>query len=223
MSRPHPIDDSPDKKSQDLPPLRIVIVQTVMLEEPPPAELHAQLQRIRALHAGLLQAGYHIIASLPGDLHLPERLARLEPDLIIIDAESDARDVLEYVVVATRDAPRPIALFTEDGDRGRMAAAMEAGVTAYVVAGLQPERVKPVLDVAMARFHAEQKLRHELQDAKIKLAERKIVEKAKGLLMQRQQLSEEAAYAKLRSMAMERKLKLAVMAQRLLDAADLLA
>lgn len=211
------------KNSSDAPPLRIVVVNTVLFQEGEADEqLLAQLARSRALQAGLQQAGYDVIASLPGDMRLPERLLQLQPDLIIVDAESDARDVLEHIVLATRSAPRPIALFTEDGDQGRMAAAMEAGVTAYVVAGLQPERVKPVLDVAMARFKAEQKLRAELRDARTQLAERKIIERAKGLLMQRQRLSEDEAYQKMRRMAMERKLKLADVAKILLDAVELL-
>ncbi|MES2106007.1 MAG: ANTAR domain-containing protein [Pseudomonadota bacterium] len=203
--------------------LRIVVVTTVILQENEQDEqLQAQLERSRALRIGLLQAGYNIIASLPGDFYLPERLAQLQPDLIIIDAESDARDVLEHVVMATRDAPRPIALFTEDGDQSSMAAAMEAGVSAYVVAGLQPERVKPVLDVALARFKADQRLRAELSDTKAKLAERKTIERAKGLLMERHHLSENDAYQKLRKLAMEKNLKLVDIAQRILDVADLL-
>jgi response regulator NasT len=153
---------------------------------------------------------------------LPDRVAQLQPDMIIIDAESDARDVLEHVVMATRDAPRPIVLFTEDQAQSSMEAAMAAGVSAYIVAGLQSERVKPVLDVAMARFNADQKLRNELSDTKLKLAERKTVERAKGLLMERHTISEDEAYSKLRRMAMDKNLKLSELAQRLIDAADLL-
>ena len=205
------------------PSLRIVVVNTVILREnEQEAHAQAQLARSRALRIGLLQAGYNIIAVLPGDLYMTERIAQLQPDMIIIDAESDSRDVLEHMVLATRDAPRPIVLFTEDGDQTNMAAAMEAGVSAYVVAGLQADRIKPVLDVAMARFNADQKLRHELSDTKAKLAERKTIERAKGLLMERHHLSENDAYQKLRKQAMEKNLKLADLAQRVLDVADLL-
>ena len=205
------------------PSLRIVVVNTVILREnEQEAHAQAQLARSRALRIGLLQAGYNIIAVLPGDLYMTERIAQLQPDMIIIDAESDSRDVLEHMVLATRDAPRPIVLFTEDGDQTNMAAAMEAGVSAYVVAGLQTDRIKPVLDVAMARFNADQKLRHELSDTKAKLAERKTIERAKGLLMERHHLSENDAYQKLRKQAMEKNLKLADLAQRVLDVADLL-
>lgn len=186
------------------------------------AQAWAAAERARALRIGLLEAGYNIIAVFPADIHLPERVAQLQPDLIIIDAESDARDVLEHVVVATRDAPRPIVLFTEDHDTSSMEAAMDAGVSAYVVAGLKAERIKPVLDVAMARFNADQKLRSELSDTKLKLAERKKVDRAKGLLMARYNLSEEEAYQKLRRQAMDKNLKLSEVAQRILDVADLL-
>ncbi|MFZ6815529.1 ANTAR domain-containing response regulator [Undibacterium sp. Rencai35W] len=211
-------------ESVTLPPsLKIVVVNTVILyedEQDPHAQ--AQLARSRALRIGLLQAGYNIIAVIPGDMYMSERIAQLQPDMIIIDAESDSRDVLEHMVMATRDAPRPIVLFTEDSNQSNMAAAMEAGVSAYVVAGLHSERIKPVLDVAMARFNADQKLRSELSDTKAKLAERKTIERAKGLLMERHQLSENEAYQKLRRQAMEKNLKLVDLAQRVLDVADLL-
>lgn len=209
--------------SPDLHSLRIVVVNSVA----PPEDDHdphalEQAERARALRIGLLQAGYNIVAVFPADMHLPERVAQLQPDMIIIDAESDARDVLEHVVVATREARRPIVLFTEDPDKSSMEAAMEAGVSAYVVAGLQAERVKPVLDVALARFNAEQKLRTELSDTKLKLAERKTIERAKGLLMACHGISEDEAYQKLRRMAMDKNLKLSELAQRILDVADLL-
>jgi response regulator NasT len=142
--------------------------------------------------------------------------------MIIIDAESQARDTLEHVVMATRDARRPIVLFTDDDDTSHVPDAIAAGVTAYVVAGLAPERVKPVLDVAMARFRHEESLRRELADARTELSDRKVIDRAKGLLMSRQGLSEEAAYARLRKAAMDKGLRLADVAQRILDVSDLL-
>ena len=207
-----------------LPPkLRIVVATTVVLPgEHDDAALAAQVRRGNALRIGLLEAGYDLVASLPADMFLPERIAQLQPDLIIIDAESDARDVLEHIVIASRDERRPIVLFTEDASAASMAAAMAAGVSAYIVAGLQAERIKPVLGVALARFRQEQKLLDELADTRHKLAERKVVERAKGVLMAHQHLSEEQAYQKLRSMAMNKKLKLSEIAQRILDVEDLL-
>jgi response regulator NasT len=194
--------------------LRIVLVH-------PPHESDASL-RAAALQAGLAEAGYELVASLPADLNLPEQIARLQPDMIIVDAESDARDVLEHIVVVTRDERRPIVMFTEDDKQSSMDAAIEAGVSAYIVAGLKPERIKPVLSVAMARFRKEQKLLDELQDTKHKLAERKVVDRAKGLLMSRHGMTEEQAYQRLRTMAMNKNLKLADIAQRILDVEDLL-
>jgi response regulator NasT len=207
----------------DVRSLRIIVINSIV---PPEGEQDAlawtQAERARALRIGLLEAGYNIIAVFPADLHLPERVAQLQPDMIIIDAESDARDVLEHVVVATQGAPRPIVLFTENHDKSGMEAAMAAGVSAYVVAGLHSERIKPVLDVALARFKVEQKLRTELSDTKLKLAERKTIERAKGLLMERHKMPEHEAYQKLRRLAMDKNLKLSEVAQRILDVADLL-
>lgn len=203
--------------------LRIIVVHTVIgAADEDDAALRAQAARAHALHAGLIEAGYDIVASLPADMHLPARIAQLQPDMIIIDAESDARDVLEHIVIATRDERRPIVMFTESEDTGRMEAAMAAGVSAYIVAGLHADRIKPVLNVALARFKQEQKLRSELSDTKLKLAERKMVERAKGVLMARHGMSEEVAYQKLRSMAMNKNMKLSDIAQRLLDVEDLL-
>jgi response regulator NasT len=200
--------------------LRIVVVNTA----PGAGEeaMAAQARRNTALRIGLLESGYDIVASLPADIFLPERIAQIQPDMIIIDSESDARDVLEHIVIATRDEPRPIVLFTDDQDRTSMDAAIDAGVSAYIVAGLQAERVKPVLDVALARFRRERRLLGELSDTRRQLADRKLVERAKGLLMAKSGLTEDQAYQKLRSMAMNRKLKLAEVAQRVLDVEDLL-
>jgi response regulator NasT len=200
--------------------LRIVVVNTTPCGGEQAAA--AQAQRNTALRIGLLESGYDIVAALPADVFLPERIAQIQPDMIIIDSESDARDVLEHIVIATRDEPRPIVLFTDDQDPSSMDAALGAGVSAYIVAGLLPERVKPVLDVALARFRRERRLLDELSDTRRQLADRKLVERAKGVLMARSGLTEEQAYQKLRSMAMNRNLKLGEVAQRVLDVEDLL-
>jgi response regulator NasT len=203
--------------------LRIVIVAPDSLS-PDPADVEAkwEAERSRSLRIGLLENGYNIVAVLPVDVFLPDRLTQIQPDMIIVDAESQARDTLEHVVMATRDARRPIVLFTEDDDTTHVRDAIAAGVTAYVVAGMAPDRVKPVLDVAMARFQHEEALRRELADARLQLSERKVVERAKGMLMQRQGISESDAYARLRKTAMDKGLKLSEVAQRILDVADLL-
>ena len=183
----------------------------------------ALVERSRQLRIGLLQGGFNLIATLPADTFLRERLAQLQPDMIIVDAESDARDSLEHVVMATRDERRPIVLFTNDDDTRHVGEAVAAGVSAYIVAGLSPARIRPILDVAMARFEYEEKLRRELADARGELKDRKTVDRAKGLLMQRQGLSEQAAYEKLRKAAMDKGMRLGEVARQLLDMADLLA
>lgn len=204
--------------------LRIVIVAPDSLVLDPADPLaDSEAQRSRELRIGLLQNGCNIVAVLPADVFLPDRLAQIGPDMIIVDAESQARDTLEHVVMATRDARRPIVLFTEDSDTTHVRDAIAAGVTAYVVAGLAPDRVRPVLDVALARFQHEEGMRRELADARSQLSDRKAIDRAKGLLMQRQGLSEEEAYARLRKTAMDKGLKVADVAQRILDVADLLA
>ena len=204
--------------------LRIVIVAPDVrsLDFADPAQSADELARSRKLRIGLLEGGYDIVAVLPADTFLPHRLAQIDPDLIIIDAESQARDTLEHVVLATRDATRPIVLFTDDADTSHVSEAIAAGVTAYVVAGLDANRVRPVLEVAMARFRHEQSIRHELAQARLQLSERKLIDQAKALLMRRLELSEPDAYARLRKTAMDKGLKLAEVAQRVLDIADLL-
>ena len=202
--------------------LRIVIVAPDLAPDASDPEAGTEAERSRALRIGLLEHGYNIVAVLPADVFLPDRLAQIAPDMIIVDAESQARDTLEHVVMATREERRPIVLFTNDDDTTHVGAAIAAGVTAYVVAGLAPERVKPVLDVAMARFQHEEGLRRELADARTELSDRKLIDRAKALLIRHHGLTEEEAYARLRRTAMEKRLKLADVAQRLIDVSDLL-
>lgn len=204
--------------------LRIVIVAPESLT-PTADDTDAVVEaaRSRSLRIGLLANGYNIVAVLPIDAFLPDRISQIQPDMIIVDAQSEARDTLEHVVMSTRDERRPIVLFTDDADTSHVGAAIAAGVTAYVVAGLAPERIKPVLDVAMARFRHEESLRAELADARTQLSDRKLIDRAKGLLMTRQGLSEDEAYARLRKTAMDRGLRIAEVAQRLIDIADMLA
>lgn len=204
--------------------LRLVIVAPESLApDPADAEARHEAERSRSLRIGLLEAGYNIVAVLPADAFLPDRIAQIQPDMIVVDAESQARDILEHVVFATRDDRRPIVMFTEDEDTSHVGDAIAAGVSAYVVAGLANERIKPVLEVAMLRFRHEENLRRELADARTQLEERKLIDRAKGLLMARQGCSEQEAYARLRKTAMDRGLKLAEVAQRLIDVADMLS
>ena len=203
--------------------LRIVVVAPDLAITNPDDQHAARLAaRSRMLRIGLLENNYNLVAAIPADTFLAERLAQLQPDLIIVDSESEARDALEHVVMATREAPRPIVMFTNDEDTTHVKDAVAAGVCAYIVAGLAPQRIRPILDVAMARFAHEQALRAELADARTELQDRKTIDRAKGLLMQRQGLSEQAAYEKLRKTAMDKGLKLGEVARRMLDMVDLL-
>jgi response regulator NasT len=210
--------------------LRIVVVAPDLdITDPDDEQAIAQAERSRSLRIGLLENGFNLIASLPADVFLTERIAQLQPDLIVVDAESDARDALEHVVMATRDERRPIVMFTNDADTGDVKHAVAAGVSAYIVAGLSPARIRPILDVALARFDHEQALlqtlastQSERDELSAELKNRKLIDRAKGLLMQRQGLSEDEAFKKMRKTAMDKGLKLAEVAQRMLDVADLL-
>ena len=204
--------------------LRIVIVAPDSLAtDPANAVSETEVRRSRWLRIGLLESGYNIVAVLPADVFLPDRLAQIAPDMIVVDADSDARDTLEHVVMATRDARRPIVLFTEDNDTSHVKQAIAAGVTAYVVAGLAPDRVKPVLEVALARFQHEESMRQELAAVRNELSGRKLIDRAKGIMMRSQGILEDEAYARLRKTAMDKGMKVAEVAQRVIDLADLLA
>lgn len=210
--------------------LRIVVVSVEPGDSPQRDGLSLrQAARARSLRISLLEGGFNLVAVLPADVFLGERLLQLAPDLVIVDAESDARDALEHVVLATRDAQRPIVMFTNDQDAATARAAVSAGVAAYVVAGLAPQRLRPILDVALARFARDQALQTELADAREEISalntamkDRAVIDRAKALLMQRQSLDEASAYARLRKAAMDKNLRLADVAQRMLDAAELL-
>ena len=175
------------------------------------------------LREELTRLGCQVLAVLDAAVELAQSVEQLDPDLVIIGADSPSRDTLENIAVMSQSAPRPIVLFTDDPDRSRMQRAIRAGVSSYVVAGLARERLRPILDVALARFEADAALRAELDAARGELHARKRIEKAKGILMQARGLSEEAAYRELRKMAMDRGIKLAEVAQRIIDAKQLLS
>jgi response regulator NasT len=179
-------------------------------------------ERADILRDGLRRAGYEVSASLSSPVSLLATIEQLKPDVIVIDTESPSRDVLEHLVVLTQHTPRPVVMFSSDGAPETIREAVRAGVSAYVVDGLDPNRIRAIVDVAIAQFEDFQRLREELAQANLKLAERKLVERAKGLLMKRRSLDEQAAYALLRKFAMDRKLRLGEVAQQLIDAADLL-
>jgi response regulator NasT len=175
------------------------------------------------LREELTRLGCQVLAVLDAAVELVRRVETLDPDLVIIGADSPSRDTLENIAVMSQSAPRPIVLFTDDPDRERMQRAIRAGVSSYVVAGLARERLQPILDVALARFEADATLRAELDAARGELHSRKRIEKAKGFLMQARGLSEEDAYREMRKMAMDRGVKLAEIAERIIEARQLLS
>lgn len=181
------------------------------------------LARSTPLKKSLIDAGYEVVGQLSGTADLDKAVAQMQPDVIIIDTESPSRDTLEHICVVSRDDPRAIVMFTHDGETEKIRAATQAGVSAYVVGGLDSARLKPIMDAAMVRFEEYQALRNELESATTKLAERKAVERAKGILMKQRGLDEEAAYQALRKMAMERGTKLGEIAQQVIKAAELLS
>src|SRR5664279_5013670 len=158
----------------------VVVVPDLAVEDQADDYAISQAERSRSLRIGLLENGFNLFASLPADVYLTERLAQLQPDMIIVDAESEARDALEHVVMATRDARRPIVMFINDSDTSHVKDAVAAGVSAYIVSGLSTERIRLILNVAMARFQHEQALREELAATKSELQDRKVIDRAKG-------------------------------------------
>jgi len=178
-------------------------------------------RRSTPLKQALAGAGYEVV-DRPSSADLNVAVAELQPDVIIIDVDSPSRDTLEHIIVAGRDDPRPIVMFSHDGDTEKIRSATRAGVSAYVVGGLESERIRPILDAAIARFEEYRAIITELDRANLKLSERKNVERAKGVLMKQRGLGEDEAYSLMRKMAMDRNVKLAELAEQIVEAAKLL-
>ena len=174
------------------------------------------------LETGLKDAGFENVTLLADTTALLDRIYTVDPDVIIIDLENPSRDVLEQMFQVSRIVRRPIAMFVDQSDRATIAAAMEAGVSAYIVDGLKKERVRAILDMTISRFSVFDRLRSELEETKSALKNRKIIEKAKGILMKSRGLDEEAAYALLRRTAMSKGKRIADVAESLLNTIDLL-
>ncbi len=178
--------------------------------------------RASILEEGLREAGYTEVTVVRDMQNLLRRIVDADPDVIFIDLENPNRDVLEQMFQVSRCVRRPIAMFVDRSDTQTIESAVEAGVGAYIVDGLRKERVKSILDMAVSRFNAFTRLRDELDNAKQELEERKVIERAKGLLMKERSLSEEAAYNLLRKAAMNENRRLADVAQSVVTAARLL-
>jgi response regulator NasT len=173
------------------------------------------------LDAGLREAGFANVILLGETTGLLNSIYRIDPDVILIDLENPSRDVLEQMFQVSRVVRRPIAMFVDQSDRDTTRAAVEAGVSAYIVDGLKQGRVKDILELCISRFNAVAHLQDELDRAKTALEERKTIDRAKGILMQAKGLSEEQAYALLRKTAMNEKRKIAEVAQAVITASEL--
>jgi two-component system, response regulator / RNA-binding antiterminator len=179
-------------------------------------------RRATLIRDELTKLGHLVVGVVESALTLHDCVLRLQPDVVIVDADSPSRDTLEHLAAVSSTSPRPVVVFSEDASQGPMQAALKAGVSAYVIAGLQPERLWPVMQVALARFEQDRQLRSQLGQAQLQLSDRKMVERAKGILMDDVGLSEEQAFKHLQKLAMDRGQRMAEVAQRVVDARSLL-
>jgi response regulator NasT len=170
-------------------------------------------KRATILEEGLREAGYENVVVVREVQNLLRRIVDINPDVIFIDLENPHRDVLEQMFQVSRSVPRPIAMFVDQSDTATIEEAVDAGVATYIVDGLRKERIKPILDTTISRFNAFKKLRDELHDAKQALEERKLIDRAKGILMTERKLSEADAYELLRKSAMNENCRLVDIAQ----------
>jgi two-component system, response regulator / RNA-binding antiterminator len=178
--------------------------------------------RAAILEEGLREAGYTDVVHISEMQSLLARIYALDPDIIVIDLENPSRDVLEQMFQVSRAVRRPIAMFVDQSDAASIQASVEAGVSAYIVDGLKKERIKPLLDLCVSRFNAFSKLQDELDRTKHALEERKVIDRAKGILMKVKGLTEDEAYVLMRSTAMREKKKIGEIAQSILTASELL-
>lgn len=178
--------------------------------------------RSAVLEEGLREAGHIDVVRLDTTHELLRRIYQIDPDVILMDLANPSRDVLEQMFQVSRMVKRPVAMFVDQSDTAMIEASVDAGVSAYIVDGLRKERVKPILDMTVSRFNAFDRLTRELDQARTELAERKLIERAKGILMKSRGVGEDEAYALLRKTAMNEKKKLADIAQSVVTAAQLL-
>ena len=178
--------------------------------------------RAAILEEGLRDAGFLRVTCVAETANLLKRIYAIDPDVILIDLQSPSRDMLEQMFQVSRIVKRPVAMFVDQSERSMIEASVDAGVSAYIVGGLQKERVRPILDMTISRFNAFSKLQNELDAARTALEERKIIERAKGIIMKNKSLDEEQAYAQLRRTAMNQEKRIIEIAQSVISAADIL-
>lgn len=177
--------------------------------------------RAAVVERGLVEAGWLRVSVIGPSMNLLQRVQALAPDVIIIDLENPDRDTLEQMFQVSRAVQRPIAMFVDQSDSAMIRGAVEAGVSAYVVDGLRQERIKPIVEMAISRFNAFDRLRKERDEAQARLADRKLIERAKGLLMKNRGLGEEEAYTLMRRTAMKQNRRLSDIAQSVITAFEM--
>jgi response regulator NasT len=177
--------------------------------------------RAAILEAGLREAGFSQVLHIQGTTNLLARVYAIDPDVILIDLANPSRDVLEQMFQVSRIVKRPIAMFVDQSDTASIQASVDAGVSAYIVDGLKKERMKHILDLCISRFNAFSHLQGELDRAKTALEDRKVIDRAKGILMKAKNLTEEQAYVLLRNTAMNEKKKIAEIAQSVITASEI--
>ena len=178
--------------------------------------------RAAILQEGLREAGFTELVHISEMQSLLARIYAVDPDIILIDLENPSRDVLEQMFQVSRAVKRPIAMFVDQSDSASIQASVEAGVSAYIVDGLKKERIKPILDLCVSRFNAFAKLQEELERAKSQLEARKLIARAKGILLKVKGLAEDEAYVLMRSTAMREKKKIGEIAQSIITASEML-
>jgi len=171
----------------------------------------------------LNSSGDYDISVIAEESGLSRRIAQRDPDVVLIDMTDPSRDALEELALASGPMDRPVAMFVDRSDDALTKAAIKAGLSAYVVDGMRADRIKPILDAAITRFHMFQRMRTELEATKLALEERKTLDRAKGILMKARGVSEDEAYALLRKTAMDQGKKMIDVAQSLVTAAGLLS
>ncbi|KYP11400.1 MAG: hypothetical protein A0129_07530 [Limnobacter sp. CACIAM 66H1] len=191
------------------PPLKVLLVD----EEP---------GRAAILERALLDAGYVLVSRLSSADRLVEHVAVSQPDIVIVDIDSPDRDCLENMAVLSRSNPKPVIMFSDEDNEDTIASAIKAGVSAYVADGMNPDRVRPIVQVAVARFREFQALKNELQKTRDQLADRKLIDKAKGLLMKHRNFNEDEAYHAMRKLAMERNQRLVDTARNVIEVFEML-
>jgi response regulator NasT len=177
--------------------------------------------RAAILEDGLREAGHVNVARIENRTGLLARIYAIDPDVILIDLENPSRDELEQMFQMSRAVKRPVAMFVDQSDTASIQASVDAGVSAYIVGNLQKDRIKTILDLCISRFNAFARLQDELDRTKSALEERKVIDRAKGILMKAKNMSEEDAYALLRKTAMNEKKKIAEVAQSVIIASEM--